>query len=443
MIRAILSVALIAIAFGIYRSKDTISSFLLYSTGMCLMHPSFRLYEFGAFYSHLFLTLIMLARLYRSGDLKKHWVVFPLKKLTVCIFFIYLLQIFIVDWMPTFKIIMASVRDFSLSYLCVFIGFCCFQDEQSLYNRTKFINAFAIIFAIIGIVSYINHNNFISESIEGDELMWSAERALSERGFRATGTQHSPNIMGLISAIFILVINHLEKNKYIKSFVILLLAVNIICSATRAPSVTLILMLLVYYLCFSMRKIVIGLAGLLIFIFAANIFLADNEMLQDYIGGVTDIFLTGGENTKGSDMDLRMRQVMTTFIYFAQNPLFGHGNGYVSNLVAESGIFSMMKINDLAGAEGYLYFLLIDFGISLTVFVLILFVKLFKILIQYRRLPFVALGLSILAGGTFFILSSRPDNSFEIIFPWVGLVLGYIINYKNGTKQISKQAALG
>ena len=212
MISTILSVALIAIALGIYRSKETTASFLLYATGMCLMHPSFRLYEFGAFYSHLFLTLIMLAKLYKSGYIKKCWSVFPLKRLTIGIFFVYLLQIFIVDWMPAFKIIMASVRDFSLSYLCVFIGFCCFQDEQSLYNRTKIINTFAIFFALIGIVSYINQSNFISEAIEGDELMWSADNALTERGFRSTGTQHSPNIMGLISAIYILVINHLEKS---------------------------------------------------------------------------------------------------------------------------------------------------------------------------------------------------------------------------------------
>lgn len=438
MITTILSVVLIAIAFGIYRSKNTTSAFLLYSTGMCLVHPSFRLYEFGAFYSHLFLSIIMLVKLYKSGELMKYWSIFPLKIVTVCIFFIYLLQVFIVDWIPAYKVIMASVRDFSLSFLCIFIGFCSFKDEQSLFNKTRFINTFAIIFAIIGIISYINHSNFISEAIEGDELMWSSERALSERGFRATGTQHSPNIMGLISGIYILIINHLEKNKYIKCFIILLLVVNIICCATRAPFVTLILMLLVYYLCFSMRKIVIAFAGCLLLVFAANMFFADNEILQAYIGGVADIFLTGGENTGGSDMDLRMRQVMTTFIYFAQNPIFGHGNGYVSNLVAESGMFSMMKIDDLAGAEGYLYFLLIDFGISLTIFILILFVKLYKIFIQYRRLPLAALGLSILAGGTFFILSSRPDNSFEIFLPWVGFVLGYIINYKNGTKQIIK-----
>ena len=438
MISAILSVALIAIALGIYRSKDTTASFLLYATGMCLMHPSFRLYEFGAFYSHLFLTLIMLAKLYKSGNIKKCWSVFPLKRLTVGIFFVYLLQVFIVDWMPAFKIIMASVRDFSLSYLCVFIGFCCFQDEQSLYNRTKSINIFAIIFALIGIVSYINQSNFISEAIEGDELMWSADNALSERGFRATGTQHSPNIMGLISGIYILIINHMEKNKYIKHIIILLLLVNIICCATRAPFVTLILMLLVYYLCFSMKKIVIALAGGLILVITANMFLADNEILQSYIGGVADIFLTGGENTGGSDMDLRMRQLMTTLGYFSQNPIFGHGNGFVSDLVSESGLFSMLKIDDLAGAEGYLFFLLIDFGISLTFLVLLFLVKLFKIFIHNRRYPLSALGLSILAGGTFFILSSRPDNSFECFFPWVGLVLGYITNCKYGANQIDK-----
>ena len=436
MTTTILSIALIVIAFGIYKSKDSLNSFLLYSTGLCLMHPSFKLYEFGAFYSHLFLTLTMLARLYKSGHLKRCWIVFPFKKLTACIFFTYLLQVFIVDWMPIFKVFMASIRDFSLSYLCLFIGFCCFQDERSLYDRSKFINSFAFIFAIIGIISYINQNNFISEAIEGDNLMWNAERAFSERGFRSTGTQHSPNIMGLISAIYILIVNHFERNKYIKYLTILLLIITIICCATRAPFVTLILMLLVYYLCFSMKKIVIAFAGFLIFVFAANMFLATNEILQAYIGGVADIFLTGGENTDGSDMELRWRQITTTLIYFFQNPIFGHGNGYVLNLTAESGVFSMMKIDDLAGAEGYFYFLLIDFGFSLTIFVVILFVKLFGILFQYRQLPLVALGLSILTGGTFFIMSSRPDNSFEIFFPWVGLVLGYIINYRNGTKQI-------
>lgn len=436
MITTMLSFALIAFAFGIYRSKDAISSFLFYSTGMCLMHPSFRLYEFGAFYSHLFLTLIMLAKLYKTGRLMKCWNVFPFKKLMAIIFFIYMLQVFIVDWMPVFKVVMASIKDFCLSYLGIFIGFCCFQDEQALYSKTKFIITFAIVFALIGITSYINQSNFISESIEGDELLWSEELTLTERGFRSTGTQHSPNIMGLISAIYILIINHLEKNRLIKYSVILLLAVNIICCATRAPFVTLILMLLVYYMCFSMRKIVIALAEILIFVYVANIFFANNEIFQAYIGGVTDIFLTGGENTRGSDMDLRVRQLMASLNSFAQNPIFGHGNGYVKNLVAESDLTPDQAIDDLAGAEGYPFFLLIDFGLSLTIFAIILFVKLFKILFQYRRLPLAALGLSIFIGGSFFLLSSRPDNSFEIFFPWVGLVLGYIVNYKNGTKRI-------
>ena len=67
---------------------------------------------------------------------------------------------------------MASVRDFSLNYLCIFIGFCCFQDEQSLYNRIKFIKAFAIIFALIGLLVRHLFASFNKQSRLVDTFMY-------------------------------------------------------------------------------------------------------------------------------------------------------------------------------------------------------------------------------------------------------------------------------
>lgn len=185
------------------------------------------------------------------------------------------------------------------------------------------------------------------------EILWSSDRALSERGFRSTGTQFSPNIFGLINVTLILLLFHFEKNNYVKLIGAGLLLMNIFFCGTRAPFVVLLLSLIVYGFLINkkqmLKSLCLGLPLLVVFIY----FLRDIPIVQSYVEGVLDILLTGGENTGGSSVELRNYQMATALMYFAEAPWVGHGIYYTMNLINENGLFYNRYNSLLAGAEGY------------------------------------------------------------------------------------------
>ena len=414
--------------------KDKEKAFYWYVCGNILLFPLMKLPVLPQ--PPILLPVICIIRAYKDKELKWLWSIYPLRVLTLVMLIYHIVHPFIASWMPLSTAIRFELYEFAQTYLVLFGGFLIAPLTFTRGRLRRCLLFLSVVLIVTGAICWMMSNNFIAAAFSstGDSYFGS-DRVDTERGFRVTGPAFSPNSYGNALVFCILLINHYYTKLILKIPLLIILLLCIVFTASRAPVFILAIGLCIYYLFQKKSKLVWSIAVVYISFVLFGEALSNNEYIGKYIVGIMDLVLTGGQNTNGSSSELRELQWLTTLNYLDEAPIWGHGQGYTMQLVNENGQFFFLKDSFIAGAEGYQYITLIDYGISYMLLALFFFFVLICYFIRYirnKKLAEMGLwGLCFTLCLFVFLLSSRPNQIWQVYFPFIGLCLKMIVCYSN------------
>ena len=308
-----------------------------------------------------------------------------------------------------------------ITYLYVFLGYCMAPDYKKLMESRRWVCACLVIIFGIAVVCEALTYNIIASNIT-DSTIWTTERADTERGFRVTSTQGSPNIFGYVNVLLAILILNIKDKTGRKYLMFAMILVDIVLCGTRAPIFGLASSVCIYALFASKGKLVrAGLFGLLTIVVAVN-FIDSKSPAMKLVNGVVDIFTTGGENTGGSSVDLRERQFAVAMILALDNPIWGSGQGFCSAMQNEESSMHIYYDQDLYGAESVIFYMFIDYGFVYTGLIIIYYLSYILFFMKNLRgnKDILMLAIPALVALLTHLLTSRPDNSWQIFMPLMG-----------------------
>lgn len=437
----IFSIELIFEFFLIYKvwtEKDRTNLFLWFLTAGIMLMPSFRLGVSVPSCNWMFSIVVLLRVIFLEKNIIEKWNKFPLKNIYVVLLIFHFLQPLFVRYESITQTYFYVVKYVMNTYLYVFWGFCVAPNYNKLKEKKQWVITWIIVLFVIAVISKLITYNFITSSLNADSI-WSSERAETERGFRVTGPVASPNVFGYINVLIALFIYQVEMKSYIKYFLIFAVICNLFLCGTRAPLMGFLIASSIYSLFVSKGKIVrIIVTSFICFLVIFN-FIGTNETISNYLNNFTDLILTGGENTKGSSTDLREIQLTAAIKYANDNPVMGNGNGYAGYLMSdrENSLYN----DDLHGSESYIFFMLIDYGYIYIGIVFAYYCYLFFFFIKYRvrKVKIVMLAISTTIALLSHLITSRPNNSWQIFMPVIGACL-YMLIDENERKNIKVES---
>lgn len=426
----------IIIGYKILFEKEKTKLFLWFLASAILLHPGFK-YGQGVPAVNWMIPIIGMCRLVKDRSLFSFYRLYPLKYL----FGVLLLFHFIQPLFSSFRdlgITYFYIIQYTMStYLYLFLGFCFAPDYHELLKRKKWIYVMLFIISAIAIISSYYEYNFISEEIV-ENTIWTSEKAETERGFRTTSTVASPNVFGYINVLFLLFVIRMRGSYFGKGIALLLIMTNIVLCATRAPMAGLFFSLGVYLLMERKGTVLKGVISTLLALSLISYFYGTNETIDKYFSGVTDLFLTGSENTGGSTVELRQAQLAYSMTFADDKPFWGQGLGFCNSILDEESPNHVYFDKDLAGAEGYAFYLLIDYGYIYIAIVILYFLYIIvffiKNSVKYRDI--CVLGLPVTIALLVHLVTSRPDNSWQVFMPVIGACMGMIVFARQRRKMI-------
>ena len=98
----------------------------------------------------------------------------------------------------------------------------------------------------------------------------------------------------------------------------------------------------------------------------------------------------------------------------------------------------MFYDKDLAGAEGYIFYLLIDYGYIYIAIVILYFLYIIFFFIKHsvKFRDICVLGLPVTIALLVHLVTSRPDNSWQVFMPVIGACMGMIVFARQCKKMI-------
>ena len=429
----IFAIELLLEAFLIYKvwtERDRTRLFLWFMSAMILLFPGLKLVQGTPAVNWMF-PVVCLLRVIKEKGLKECWKKFPLKYIYGAILLFHFLQPLFSKWQGFGSTYFYVIQYVMTTYLYLFLGYCMAPDYSKLLENKKWIYTWLTIIFGIAVICKILTYNIISSNLS-DVSIWASERAFTDRGFRVTSTQGSPNIFGYVNVLLaIFILNFREKNR-IKCIMFALILINLILCGTRAPMVGLAATLCAYAIFVNKAKLIrTVLLGVLAIIIASN-FVSNDSPAMKYVNGVVDIFATGGENTGGSSVDLRERQLAVATSFAVNNPIWGCGNGFCNAMQNETSNQNIFYVSDLAGAESVIFYMLIDYGFVYIGLIIIYYLVLISFFIKNssKNKDILALTIPAIIALMTHLLTSRPDNSWQIFMPLIGAGLYMIQDRK-------------
>lgn len=423
MIVAIEIILELFIAYKLLTEEDYGKLFYYYIAGTILLYPYFRFIPWCI--PNIFLSAVATVRLIKDGTFSSCWEAFPEKKMMLAFLAFVFIQPIMSGRFGYSESILAGLQDFIGHIYQLFIGFCLAPTYDELKKHKNILYTTIGILSVVGITSYVMKYNFVAFGID-DTNVWI--EGAGGRAFRSVATQVSPAIYGMICAALAIFILQIEENKSTTYLMLTLLLANIICCSTRSPLMELIVAISAFYILKGARQFVkyLFVAAIVLFV-GLDILSTAIPEVHDLVGGITDIFTTGGENTKGSNVEMRQLQLAASYAYFLQNPIWGNGVLFIGSITSKTGQYHHLYNTDLLGSEGYIYYLLIEYGIIYIILIITLTIKLIRYFLEYRKKDneLGSLSLAIFSVLILHLFFTRPENAWDVIFPILGIMLYY------------------
>ena len=386
--------------------------------------------------AHILLPVSFLISLWRSGDLKHEIKTFPLKNISIVILLIYFLVALGDNRISIPESIIRPITYFIKTYLYLFVGYTLVKSEKNWNRTARTLLQIFSIFAIYGVVTWILQTNpwydFTSQ-VYGQETVWGE----SDRGYRTTSFLNNAIAYGIVMVTGTFTIwLYYQKYANRRNLILLVIIVaNIFLANSRTGIVSFALAIVLYIILYN------GLSGRTILSFmgvciALVVAYFSMDFIRPVMDSVIDLITTGGNNTKGSNMELRNDQLATSLIYFREAPFLGHGIYYYSETIfPRLGSFS-----GLAGLEGYGFRLLIEMGGFMIVAFIVYVIRFVHTAIKGRKInkqwssvviaQFIAFVFYLMATGDY-------GNVFEYCFILIGINLKYLLLPFNKQSSVS------
>lgn len=360
---------------GVKRALWFIGSILFLSDSIFL---------WGPFNSHFAFVISFLASLYFHHELKTCYKEYPLRKISVAIFIIYLLIGLVDTRIPLISRFSRPVTGFFLTYMAFFVGFCGVKSNKDIHLILRGFTQMLVIICVYGLFTFIIQSNpiydLISNSFSGDLGIWAN---VQERGYRVCSFLSNPIVYGGVMGMYSLIVLNVWKtnNKLFKYIVFALLLLSVLIANSRTSIFATLVAYILYFLLknkLSYKNILAAFSAVIIVLIMYNQFGFIRPMMDSAI----DLVTTGGVNTQGSTTDLKVQQWEVSLLSFYDAPFFGHGLSYFYEVMGNKDSFVYNPL--IAGMEGYQYKLLIEQGGFMIIAVIIFYIQLLAIFFKKR-----------------------------------------------------------
>ena len=316
------------------------------------------------------------------------------------------------------------------------------SDDRSLFIRKLL--PVTLIVTVFGLFTALFQHNPVLDAIELDRF-FNEEMAQegNYRAFRVTSFCVSSSVYGISCAILFLSSFALVKNRsVIQTISIIMLALNVVLSATRAAIIPFIFGLCLFFLLNKKNKIVkyLILTGIII-IFLVPFLSVISPSVLNYFSQMAESILdvvspkgSGGAEFGGSSIDARTMQIAGAFEYLKEKPLFGHGFSYFSEVISKG-----EKDDTLLGMESYLTFIGIEYGLVYFIAILFFYVSSLIYFIRSRRINklYADLGIAIICMFILYLIFAWVGGCWFFVMPIIGYIMKVIYldyripNYKD------------
>lgn len=437
MIQIISFILGLIIFFNILRNKANVKSLLWVIISLTLINAYIIISKFPVdlnitrwvLYSLLFSEFLFYNRFYQN------WNTFPLKTITILLILGSIVVGMFDSRLPLFWKFYFSFKDIIETYFILFLGYFTIRQKEDCIHLVKPIIIISIIIGVYGLFNFITLTNpyyrFVIDNFftGGDADLTSRLNILNtnRERFRATSTFNSPFNYGYISALLTLILLHWQREQRNKFLITALFCtiIGIFLSNSRTVLFAGTISIVIYIISTYKLSKKISLS-IFIFLIAISSYTVIPVVKQN-IDNTLDIFQTGGENTKGSSVEMRMLQLAGAYSYFSQNPLIGNGYNYIYKELGWGDRDNATLDSNMFGFESIIYSLLIEQGIIGLVTKLLFFISLITYFIKQKRLlinkDLSSLGISLT---TLFLLFSIGTGALGA-WPLTMISLGVII----------------
>lgn len=382
--------------------------------------------------AHIILPLSYIMSMYIRKELSEQIKRFPLRKISITILIIYFFISIFDDRLSVIEIFTRPIIYFIKTYLFLFVGFCLVNNNRQRICAFKVLLIILSIYALYGIFTWIISGNPWYDGVAriyfDGEGIWAD---VQDRGYRVNSFLSNPIAYGLIMGIgsLSLWLFYIEYSKKINIIFLTIIIFNVLLSNSRTSIIAFgvgVILFLVFYLGISLKMIsTFILSYIILFTLYINV-----ESIQSMIKPVIDIFITGGNNTQGSNVELKNDQLAASLLYFYDSPFFGHGINYFRENIQES--YGMLS--GLAGLEGYGYRILVELGVFMLIAFIIYIINFIQVTISYykQNKMIASILISQFIAFIFFIIATGDYGGvFEYCFIIIGLNLKWLIIKKH------------
>jgi hypothetical protein len=435
----VLTIAIFLFA-GIFISRKNYTSLQWVIVSMILLNASI-----VVIYSPLYMSIwrwlilsLFFAAIYQIRRCNNEFAAFPLRRalkfVMFCVFLIAItdsrLSVFYKFYYPFIEI--------TEKYILLFFGYFAIRDRGDINKMARPLLIGLILITVYGIYNYLAGVNpyfkwvietFVAGTEEGQAhasykltiLDNTAER------FRAVSTfSHTFNYgyASSLLAVFFFALFNIGKGKgtIVKLAFLLGLIGVVLCFSRIVLIATFIAFIVLIIFSTSLyRKMIIittvFLLGIIVYTTVPTFQLAMNNTM--------DIFVTGGESAKGSNIDMRIIQLAGSFGYFLQSPFVGNGFGYINKELGWATQDNALLDPAMEGFESIIYHLMIEQGalglLSHFVLLLALIHFFYRNLEENRVLS--SLGLAIVALFFAFAVGTGPLGSWPLTMLFLGMII--------------------
>lgn len=340
---------------------------------------------------------------------------------------------------PYVKVISFLQTELLFKYFALAYAFWAVKDEKSLKPVLRISIFCLIVLTILGVMNYMTkHSVFVNALTEGKTSLVNEDIALGDVyaekvRFRVQSMFKSAFDYGYICAAILLLHLYalhrgLEKRK---SFLLALgcCLFGIVTCECRIVWLCSILSVCGFYLwCFPLRKTV--LVGILA-VSTIIIMYSTIDIVEEKVDKVIDVFKENPD-TKGSSIELRMRQLAITIFYIDGHELFGLGQGYW----IEGKFNGTVNVEGLLGLESVIFHHLLERGIVGFVLWFFFYAWLFCVFWRNRKKKvfLTGLGVSVLIVYCLFSIGTGELSSVYSTMLLSGMVLK-VIEYNKTVKK--------
>jgi hypothetical protein len=249
---------------------------------------------------------------------------------------------------------------------------------------------------------------------------------VSQDRYRSISTFSSTFNYGYVSTLFALLYFHwfsvFNKRKIIFIGFFLGLIGTVLCFSRTVLLACFFSILIYMLMSFKLSKMFYW---LFMSIILFGIAYSTIPVVQNNVNNVLDIFITGGEQTSGSSIQMRQVQTLVAIHYFTQQPIRGNGYDYINNELGWGDRDNAILDSNMAGFESILYVWLIEQGLIGLVTKLLFFISII-IFFWKKRLTHIKLsgiGLSIISLFLMFAIGTGALGAWPLTMLFTGVLI--------------------